>query len=227
MKKKILAGIATSLICISLVGCGNVSGKDSNNSNVSANKNKYEKLEGTWAEDYSLDEIESKFDDLLNKVDEKTRFYGLDYNVEKDIVTDDNGEVIKESYLYLDQENPEENRLESLYFSLKLYGASEEKGQISMKTSLNFNGEEALKSNKVKFEDTSLAAYAEIFTGVSDRDYSEINKKILEVLKSDSGEGTFNSSIDGLYEEFTVTKDYIVYTLESKEYNFTDNYSNK
>ena len=227
MKKKILAGIATSLICISLVGCGNVSGKDSNNSNVSANKNKYEKLEGTWAEDYSLDEIESKFDDLLNKVDEKTRFYGLDYNVEKDIVTDDNGEVIKESYLYLDQENPEENRLESLYFSLKLYGASEEKGQISMKTSLNFNGEEALKSNKVKFEDTSLAAYAEIFTGVSDRDYSEINKKILEVLKSDSGEGSFNSSIDGLYEEFTVTKDYIVYTLESKEYNFTDNYSNK
>lgn len=227
MKKKILAGIATSLICISLVGCGNVSGKDSNNSNVSANKNKYEKLEGTWAEDYSLDEIESKFDDLLNKVDEKTRFYGLDYNVEKDIVTDDNGEVIKESYLYLDQENPEENRLESLYFSLKLYGASEEKGQISMKTSLNFNGEEALKSNKVKFEDTSLAAYAEIFTGVSDRDYSEINKKILEVLKSDSGEGTFNSSIDGLYEEFTVTKDYIVYTLQSKEYNFTDDYSNK
>lgn len=227
MKKKILAGIATSLICISLVGCGNVSGKDSNNSNVSANKNKYEKLEGTWAEDYSLDEIESKFDDLLNKVDEKTRFYGLDYNVEKDIVTDDNGEVIKESYLYLDQENPEENRLESLYFSLKLYGASEEKGQISMKTSLNFNGEEALKSNKVKFEDTSLAAYAEIFTGVSDRDYTEINKKIIEVLKSDSGEGTFNSSINGLYEEFTVTKDYIVYTLESKEYNFTDDYSNK
>ena len=40
MKKKILAGIATSLICISLVGCGNVSEKDSNNSNVSANKNK-------------------------------------------------------------------------------------------------------------------------------------------------------------------------------------------
>ena len=227
MKKKILAGIATSLICISLVGCGNVSGKDSNNSNVSANKNKYEKLEGTWAEDYSLDEIKSKFDDLLSKVDEKTRFYGLDYNVEKDIVTDDNGEVIKESYLYLDQENPEENRLESLYFSLKLYGASEEKGQISMKTSLNFNGEEALKSNKVKFEDTSLAAYAEIFTGVSDRDYTEINKKIIEVLKSDSGEGTFNSSINGLYEEFTVTKDYIVYTLESKEYNFTDDYSNK
>lgn len=227
MKKKILAGIATSLICISLIGCGNISEKGSNKSNVSANKNKYEKLEGTWAEDYSLDEVKSKFDDLLNKVDEKTRFYGLDYKVEKDVITDDNGEVVKESYLYLDQENPEENRLESLYFSLKLYGASEEKGQISMKTSLNFNGEEALKSNKVKFEDTSLAAYAEIFTGVSDRDYTEINKKIIEVLKSDSGEGTFNSSIDGLYEEFTVTKDYIVYTLQSKEYNFTDDYSNK
>ena len=227
MKKKILAGIATSLICISLIGCGNVSEKSSTNKKVSVNKNKYEKLEGTWAEDYSLDEVKSKFDDLLNKVEEKTRFYGLDYNVEKDVINEDDKEIEKESYLYLDQENPEKNRLESLYFSLNLYGTSEEKGQISMKTSLNFNGEEALKSNKVKFEDTSLAAYAEIFTGVSDRDYSEINKKILEVLKSDSGEGTFKSSINGLYEEFTVTKDYIVYTLESKVYNFTNDDSNK
>ena len=163
MKKKILAGIATSLICISLIGCGNVSDKSLTNKKVSVNKNKYEKLEGTWAEDYSLDEVKSKFDDLLNKVEEKTRFYGLDYNVEKDVINEDDKEIEKESYLYLDQENPEKNRLESLYFSLNLYGSSEEKGQISMKTSLNFNGEEALKSNKVKFEDTSLAAYAEIF----------------------------------------------------------------
>ena len=223
MRKRVLAAVAIALVSVSLMGCGNnTNGVNSKESKSSANSEKFEDLKGAWAKDFTLDEVKSKFDQLLDKVDEKTRFYGLDYNVEKDVITDKNGESVKESYLYLDQEKPELNRLESLYFGLKLYGASEERGQITMKTSLNFDGEEALKTGKVKFEDTSLAAYAEIFTGVSDRDYTEINKKILEVLESDSGEGIFTSSIEGLYEEFTVTKDYIVYTLQSKEYDFAN-----
>ena len=57
-------------------------------------------------------------------------------------------------------------------------------------------------------------------TGEKDRDYSKINEEIIKILKSDSGEGVYQNTINGLYEEYTVNKEYLVYTLETKELQF-------
>lgn len=222
MSKKILAGIIAGVISLSLIGCGKEANEDVTKSkSISEDQKKYKDLvDGEWSENINAETLQDKFNDLFSKVENKTKEYGLEYSKEQDKITEDNdGEAVKETYIYLDQENPEVNRLESLYIGLKLYGTSEDRGQIIMKTSLNIDGSEILKTGEIKFQDTSLASYAEIFTGISNRDYSDINKKIVEVLKSDSGEGVITDSVNGLYEEFTITKDYIVYTLETKEYD--------
>ena len=58
-------------------------------------------------------------------------------------------------------------------------------------------------------------------TKEKERDYEIINEQIIEKLKSKKGEGVVVNDINGLYEEFVVSKDYIVYRLETKKFDFT------
>lgn len=222
MVKRILTIIVGIVMSLSLVSCGFKSKVDSKNEsdNVTATEKAYEELEGTWATDMTLEEMTSKYKELLTQVEAKTKQYGLEYTKEEDVVKGEDDKMENSSYIYLDQKDPEKNRLESLYFGITFFGQSKEKGQIALKTSLNFDGEKALNDGKFDFGETSLASYGEILTKVKDRDYSDINNKILEVLKSDSGEGVIQNSIEGLYEEFTVSKDCIVYRLETKPIKF-------
>lgn len=224
MKKKILAILITALISVSFISCSDTSSnkesvKTTDNS-IEAKKEMYDKLDGIWTEEVSRKQYITKFKDVLEKVEEKNRFYGLEYSKNEDAIKENGDESISETYVYLDQENPEVNRLESLYFGSTLFGTTQNSGQIIMKTSLNFDGKSALKDGDFDFGETSLAVYAELFTNVTDRDYSDINRKIVEVLKSESGEGVISDNISGLYEEYTITKEYIVYTLETKIINF-------
>ena len=92
-----------------------------------------------------------------------------------------------------------------------------------MKLVLNFDGEKALKEGKFDFGETSLAEYSSIMTKEEDRDYEIINEQIIEKLKSKKGEGVVVNDINGLYEEFVVSKGYIVYRLETKKFDFTTN----
>ena len=60
-------------------------------------------------------------------------------------------------------------------------------------------------------------------TGEKDRNFDDINKKIMDIIKSDKNEGIVDNDLNGLSEEFAVSKDYIVSTLSPKIYKFTDN----
>ena len=224
MSKKILAFLVTVLVAISFISCSTSSNKSNDSSKesnayASTNDKKYSNLKGSWTKDLTVDDFKEKYSEIYNKVKEKTEDYGLKYTQKENVFDTKKNE--KESYLYLDQEKPDKNKLESLYFGCTYYGEGESKGQITLKVSLNFDGKGAVKNKNFDFGKTSLAAYSSILTGVKDRNYSNVNKKILETLESKSGEGYFSQNQDGLYEEFVVSKNYIVYTLQTKIYKFS------
>lgn len=221
MSRKLISVLLVTMLSITMVGCGNKN--ESNNKSETSTvtvDDKYKNLDGEWAEDLSLDELEKKYESLLSKVEEKNRYYGLEYETKED-VKDTKDQIMSEEYLYLENEKAEKNRLESLYFALRTYGEEISEGQIVMKLALNFDGEKALKEKNFDFGETSLAAYSAIFTDEEDRDYKSINEEILTILQSEDEEGIIKNNINGLYEEFIVSKDYIVYRLETKKFNFT------
>ena len=107
-----------------------------------------------------------------------------------------------------------------MQFQSQFIGKAQEYGRIQMKLSLKFDGEGAIKDNNFNLGDTSIAKYAEIMTKVPNRDYKDINNKIMDIIKGEKSEGVVKDSINGLEEEFAVSKDYIVYTLSTKIYEF-------
>lgn len=227
MSRKLISVLLITMLSLSVVGCGDK--KESNAKNETSTvttDDKYENLDGEWAEDLNLDKLEEKYDSLLSEIEEKNRYYGLEYENEEG-VKDTDDQVMNEEYLYLENEKAEKNRLESLYFALRTYGDEISKGQIVMKLALNFDGEKAIKEKNFDFGETSLATYSAIFTGEEDRDYTSVNEEILKVLQSEDEEGIIKNNINGLYEEFIICKDYIIYRLETKKFNFaTENGEN-
>lgn len=219
MSKRIIALCMGVLVSLSIIGCGK-SETVENVETKTATEQKYDELQGEWAKDRGLDDLKKNYYEILKKVEEKTNNYGLEYSKEGPIVKEVNGETVNHEYIYLENKKPEKNRLESLYFGMKIFGDDLSSGQIAMKTSLNFDGEGAIKKGEFDFGDTSLAAYSSIMTGDQNRSYKDINNKIIEILKTDNGEGVISNSINGLYEEFIVSKDFIVYRLETKKYDF-------
>lgn len=223
MSKRLIALVMGTMMTISLVGCGNKDNKEENATGFSiASSEKYSSLDGEWTEETTLDSFEEKFNNLFNEIRDKSNNYGLTFNEKgEESVAEEKERTVSKKYLYIENENPEKNRLESLYFTRKIFGDDLSSGQITLKISLNFDGEGFLSGeNRFDFGDTSIASYSAVMTGEADRDYSTINEEILNILKSDSGEGVYQNTINGLYEEYTVNKDYIVYTLETKELQF-------
>lgn len=214
MSKKIISMLMLAVVATSLIGCKSNKEQSNNNTSTVSMEESYENLEGPWATDLTLKEFDERYADLLKKVKDKTEEYGLKYT-EEEVVREDNN-----SYINVTNEGAKKNKLESMDFGRKFFGSDLTSGQITMKILMNFDGEKALSENSFKFEDTSLAKYSAIFSGEEKRDYSEINSKILDTLKSEKGEGVFQSSINGLYEEFVVSKEYIVYTLKTKKFEF-------
>ncbi|MGL4772472.1 MAG: hypothetical protein ACRC2K_02810 [Clostridium sp.] len=222
MSKRIISLLMVMSIAVSVMGCGKenkVSKANETQQKAITFDEKYESLSGEWSEDVTYEVAEEKFKGLLKKVEEQTKGYGLEYKKEN-VVKDNEGVTESEQFIYLDNEKAEKNRLESLYFGFKTYGEKIDAGQIQLKVSLKFDGEGAIKDDKFEFGDTSLAKYSSLITGKETRDYKEINNKIMEIIKSEKGEGVVESEVDGLYEEFTVSKNCIVYRLETKKYDF-------
>ena len=222
MSKKIISALLIGILSVtSLTGCSNKDEKDNKETTTATNsENKYDNLTGEWATDLTLDELKESYASLLSQVEEKNRYYGLEYELKED-VQETKEELVNENYMYLVNENAEKNRLESAYFGMKTYGEDLSKGQIIMKIVLNFDGERALNEENFDFGETSLAKYSSIMTKEEERDYEIINEQIIEKLKSKKGEGVVVNDINGLYEEFVVSKDYIVYRLETKKFDFT------
>ena len=215
MSKKVMAMIMAAMISLSLAGCG--SNKD-NNTNSSTKdtviEEEYENTTGKWSRDFTFKDFTDTAENLATRIKKQTKEYGLEYT-EDEVVKDDKNKTIS-----VENKEAEKNKLEGMYFSRILYGENLSAGKIKMKILLNFDGEKAIKDNDFDLGSTSVAKYSAIITGANARNYRRINTKILDILNSDSGEGYFKNEIEGLTEEITVTKNYIVYSVETTKYEF-------
>ena len=225
MVKKTIAVLIATTIVFSLAGCG--SKKDDKKEQDTAKKielniddqEQFKDLKGDWIRDFTYDDFNKETNELMGKVEETTKSLGLEYQKDEK-VQDINGNTANVKSIYLDNKNPENNRLESMQFQSQFIGKAQEYGRIQMKLSLKFDGEGAIKDNNFNLGDTAIAKYAEIMTKVPNRDYKDINNKIMDIIKGEKSEGVVKDSINGLEEEFAVSKDYIVYTLSTKIYEF-------
>jgi len=225
LSKKIISVIMSLIVVTSLIGCKNSGGTTEKKAEKTAAtedkaSDEDENLEGKWAEKYTLEETQKLFKEKLAKMETITKEIGIKYNKDEKI-KEENKVSVNDNAIYYDNEKPEANKIESMYFGMKTYGQNLESGDISLKLSLNFDGEKAIKDNKFDLANTSFKKYIEAFTGQENRDYSSINKQIIEKLKN--GETVeINNTIDGLKEEIRATKTCIIYKLSTKKYKFAD-----
>ena len=225
MSKKIISVMMSMIVATSLIGCknsdGNIEKKTETAATVAVIADKDdEKLEGKWAEKHTLDETQKIFKEKSSKIENITKELGIKYTKDEKIKKE-NDESFNDKSIYFDNENPETNKIESMYFGMKTYGEKLETGDISLKLSLKFDGENAIKNNNFDLGKTSFSKYIQAFTDQENRDYSAINKEIIEKLKN--GETVkINNTIDGLKEEIRATKTCIIYKLSTKKYKFSD-----
>lgn len=219
MKKKAISLALIMVLAISAVGCS------SNNDNVSEeNKNKtienIDVLPGKWSQDYTREEVQELYKKSLASVESTAKGYSLDYTITEDEIKEENGESVNDTYVYFDI--PDAERLESLYFGFKQYGSDLSSGKLEMKLGYKLNKQLILEAGKFEFENISLSAFSQAFTGDYDRDYTELNKQIYEAVKNsnDSSIETITNNVDGLKETITITQDFLLYKLESRVYNF-------
>lgn len=229
MSKKIMSIFMSLIVAASFVGCGSNSNENKVNTenstdaseSVNNNDSSNEESEGKWAQNYTLDETKKLYEENLKKMKDITDELGVEYTNDEVIKKEDDTTITEDS-IYFDNENPENNKIESMYYGLKIYGENLEEGVISLKLTLKFDGENAVKNNDFDLGKTSFTKYIEAFTGESNRDYSEINKEILERLASGETEIRINNTIDGLDEEILASNDCIFYKLSTKKYKFAD-----
>ena len=229
MSKKILSIFMSMVVATSLVGCGskseeNAKSAGSTSSVESQNTETSEEdseLEGEWAKECTLDETKKLYEDELKKMEDITKGFGIEYS--KDEVIKNYDDVyITDNSMYYDNENAEANRISNMSFGLKLYGENLESGVIELKLLLNFDSENAIKNNNFDLGKTSFSKYISAFTGQENRDYSDINKEIIEKLKAGENEVRINNTINGLKEEIIADKECIFYKLSTKKYIFAD-----
>lgn len=226
MSKKVISIVMSLIVVVSLIGCKstaeNTEKKTETAASTENNVNSMDaNLEGKWAEDYTLDETQKLFKEKLSKMEGITNELGVKYTKDEKIKKEKE-QSINDNSIYFDNSNPEANKIESMYFGMKTYGEKLETGEICLKLSLNFDGENAIKNNEFDLGKTSFSKYIAAFTGQEDRDYSDINKEIIEKLKNGDAEVKINNTIDGLKEEIVATKEYILYKLSTKKYKFAD-----
>ena len=222
MKRNVIALALCTVLAISVVGC---SSNNTENKNIASDNSKIaiedtDILSGTWSEDYSRDEVKSLFDKALASVDSTAKGYSLEYEVTENEIKEENGESTNDTYVYLDI--PEAERLESMYFGFKQYGSDLASGKLEMKMGYNLDRKTILEGQKFEFENLSLAAFSQAFTGNYERDYTELDKQIYDIIKNGTGDEiqTIENNLDGLKETITITDDFLFYKLESRVYNF-------
>lgn len=221
MKKKILALMLSSMITITIVGCSN----DNNQTNVVSEDSavqlrQVETLPGEWSNDYTRDEVKALYEEGLARVISTTEGYSLEYSVVENEIKEENGISVNDNYIYFDNENPEKNRLESMYYGFKQFGSDLASGQICMKLGFNLDKESIIEIGEFNIEELSLSAYSAAFTGDYDRDYTELNKEIYDIIEGKDGISSVENNLDGIKETVTITDNFLLYKLETKEYKF-------
>jgi hypothetical protein len=224
MSKKLISIFMSIVVAASLAACTNTTSnteKKAETTTESQSDDKDKALEGTWAKNYSLEQTQKLYKDRLAKIESITKESGLKYSKDEK-VKKDNGQTVNDNSIYFDNPKPEANKVESMYFGMKTYGDDLATGDITLKLSLKFDGENAIKNNDFDLGKTSFKKYIEAFTGQKDKDYSDINKQIIEKLKNGDKQVEINNTVDGLKEQVLATKECIIYILSTKKYKFAD-----
>jgi len=212
------------IVVASLIGCKNAE-VNTEKKTETATEDKVDmedkNLEGKWAKNYTLEETQKLFKEKLSKMENITKELGVKYTKNEEIKKEKE-QSINDNSIYYDNAKPDANKIESMYFGMKTYGENLESGDISLKLSLKFDGESAIKNNDFDLGKTSFNKYIEAFTGQENRDYSVINKEIINKLKNGDKQIEINNTIDGLKEEIIATKECIIYKISTKKYKFAD-----
>ncbi|WP_195986333.1 hypothetical protein [Clostridium sp. D53t1_180928_C8] len=220
MKKKAISLALVAILAISAVGCSSNNNKAKTSEEKKTVVENVDILPGKWSEDYTRDEVKELYKKSLASVESTAKGYSLDYDITEDEIKEENGESVNDSYVYFDI--PEAERLESLYFGFKQYGSDLANGKLEMKLGYKLDKKTILEGGKFEFENLSLSSFSQAFTGDYDRDYTELDKQIYDAVKNGTEEGiqTITNNIDGLKETITITKDFLLYKLESRVYKF-------
>lgn len=220
MKKKAISLALIAMLAISAVGCSNNSKAKTTKDNQKASVENVDILPGKWSEDYTRQEVKELYEKSLASVESTANGYSLDYDITEDEIKEENGESVNDTYIYFDI--PDAERLESLYFGFKQYGSDLANGKLEMKLGYKLDKKTILETEKFDFENLSLSAFSQAFTGDYERDYTQLDKQIYDIIKNGTDEGikTITNNIDGLKESISITEDFLLYKLESRVYNF-------
>lgn len=224
MSKKIISIFMSIMVATSLISCSTTTASNTDKkaeTTTESSDDKDKELDGKWAKNYTLEQTQKLFKDKLSKMESITKELGVKYSKD-DKIKKDKDESVDDNCIYFDNDKPEANKIESMYFGMKTYGDNLETGDISLKLSLKFDGESAIKNNNFDLGKTSFKKYIEAFTDQQDRDYSDINKQIIEKLKNGEKQVEIDNTVDGLKEQILATNECIVYILSTKKYKFAD-----
>lgn len=220
MKKILLVALLTGAMALSLVSCSP--------SSTNEEKTKIEQTQsegndsfigqGEWAKDYTREEVISLNDEIFERVEEKCNFYGLEYNKEEKF-SEESGESVSDNFIYFDNLDPEPNRMESMYYGFKTYGSDISKGSLNLKIGFRLDLDQIREEEKFDIKETSISAFSEAMTNEG-RDYTELNEKIIDIVKNQNANGTIESNLDGLVETITIKDEFLLYKLDSKVYDF-------
>ncbi|WP_066895533.1 hypothetical protein [Clostridium nigeriense] len=224
MIRKILAAILSGVMVVSLVACS-----PSNNKKVEQRKVEEpakasieEKPfigEGEWAQDYTREEVTTLNEEITARVEEAANFLGLEY-IKEEKIKDENSESVNDKYIYFDNLNPEPNKIESMYYGFKTYGSDMAKGSLNLKIGLKLDLEQIKNEDKFDLKETSISNFSEAMTNDSERDYSEVNEKIIDIVKNQNANGTIETNLNGLVETITIKDEFLLYKIDSKMYDF-------
>lgn len=227
MSKKIFTLLMSLIMVLSLTACDmsfiefKKDDKETIADSDSSVQQSDEHLEGEWAEDCTLDKLRKTYDDKLSKVENLTKELDMQYKKDE-VINSEESSYVTDKSIYFNNEKAENNKIENMYFGLKIYGEDLNSGNISLKLILKIDKDEILKNKDFDFGTTTCSKYIEAFTGEANRNYSDINKQIMSNLELGQNEGKIEGVVNGLKEEIIVSKECIFYRLYTKKYKFSD-----
>ena len=225
MIKKFLVAILSGVMITSLVSCSASNNKKVDESNMAAKSSITENEEasfigeGEWATDYTREEVTALNEEITARMEEVCNFLGLEY-IKEEKIKEENSESVNDKYIYFDNLNPEPNKIESMYYGFKTYGSNMAKGNLNLKIGLKLDLDQIKNEEKFDLKETSISNFSEAMTNDIERDYTEINEKIIDIVKNQNSDGTIETNLNGLVETITIKDEFLLYRLDSKMYDF-------
>ena len=152
MNKKRISIMLSGLLMMTMVSCSNKETTSGSSANSDARTVEDSALQGTWAADYSRDEVQSLHEEILERIENACIIYELEdeYSLHEE-VKDESGTTVNRNGLYLEIPEPESNRVESMTYELVQYGTDLSSGQLVLKIGFNLDREAIKEEGKFVF----------------------------------------------------------------------------